>query len=83
MTSEGVHLCRSCSTVYSGRVSCPGCGHIPRTERLDYDPPEPCDPWRARLDFDGASLDITVRHAGERRLVHEMVRRFGGGERDV
>lgn len=77
-----VRICMGCSTVYSGQVSCPDCGNTPHTERTDCQPPEPCEPWRARLDFDGASVDMTVRHAGQRHLIHKIIRRFGGGPRN-
>ena len=72
-------LCENCTKVYSGQCSCPACGHIPRTERKDYAPPEPCDPWRVRLDFPEASLDMTVTHEGQRKLVHRIIRLFGSG----
>lgn len=77
-----VRLCGRCKEVYSGTVSCPYCDHIPRTDRASYCPPAPCEPWQADLSFDEASLSMTVEHEGQRRLIHEIIRIFGGGPRN-
>lgn len=74
-------LCENCTEVYRGRVSCPECDHIPRTDRADYDPPDPCRPWRAELSFDDAHVSMTVSNADQRRFIHELIRLKGGGRR--
>lgn len=72
-------ICNRCLTVYGSTVSCPECRHVPRTERMGYEPPAPCEPWRVKLEFAGAQLEMTISHEGERKFVHRVIRHFGGG----